>query len=60
MLEAGGDEEQAMAGTLHDAIEDIGAEQDAAIESRFGRRVADIVRGCTDADIVPKLPWAVT
>jgi (p)ppGpp synthase/HD superfamily hydrolase len=57
VLEAGGDEEQAMAGVLHDAIEDVGAEQEAEIATRFGPRVARIVRACTDADALPKPPW---
>ncbi len=57
VLEHGGDEEQAMAAVLHDAIEDCGAEQEAVIADRFGARVAGIVRGCTDADTFPKPPW---
>lgn len=58
VLEAGGDEEQAIAGLLHGAIEDVGAEQEAEITHRFGARVARIVRACTDADTIPKPPWA--
>lgn len=57
VLEHGGDEEQAMAGALHDAIEDCGVEQETIIAARFGGRVAAIVRGCTDADTTPKPPW---
>lgn len=57
VLEYGGDEEQAMAGLLHDAIEDQGAHLEADIRARFGDRVAGIVRACTDADTVPKPPW---
>jgi GTP pyrophosphokinase len=57
VLEHGGDEEQAIAGLLHDAIEDMGVEQEDIIEERFGLRVAAIVRACTDADIIPKPPW---
>jgi (p)ppGpp synthase/HD superfamily hydrolase len=57
VLEHGGDEEQAIAGLLHDAIEDAGAHQEAEIATRFGSRVASIVRGCTDADTIPKPPW---
>jgi GTP pyrophosphokinase len=57
VLEHGGDEEQAMAGVLHDAIEDQGAHQEVIIAERFGTRVAAIVRGCTDADTTPKPPW---
>lgn len=57
VLEHGGDEEVAVAAMLHDAIEDIGPEQEAIITERFGPRVAGIVRSCTDADIQPKPPW---
>jgi (p)ppGpp synthase/HD superfamily hydrolase len=57
VLEHGGDEEQAIGGMLHDAIEDVGAEQEAVIAERFGSRVARIVRACTDADTSPKPPW---
>ena len=46
-----------MAGLLHDAIEDAGAQQEAVILERFGPRVASIVRVCTDADTLPKPPW---
>jgi (p)ppGpp synthase/HD superfamily hydrolase len=57
VLEAGGDQEQAVAGLLHDTIEDVGPEQEALISERFGPRVARIVRACTDADTQPKPPW---
>ena len=57
VLEHGGDEEQGIAGLLHDAIEDVGAEQEAVIAGRFGPRVARIVRACIDADTLPKPPW---
>jgi GTP pyrophosphokinase len=57
VLENGGDEDQAIGGLLHDAIEDQGAHQEPAIAERFGARVAAIVRGCTDADTFPKPPW---
>jgi (p)ppGpp synthase/HD superfamily hydrolase len=45
--EDGGDEEQAIAGLLHDAIEDAGV-SDSQIAARFGLRVAQIVLDCTD------------
>jgi len=57
VLEHGGDEDQAIAGLLHDAIEDQGIEQEPVIAARYGERVAAIVRGCTDADTLPKPPW---
>ncbi len=56
VLEAGGDEDMAIAGLLHDTIEDT-ATTAADIEDRFGRRVALIVVGCTDTDEHPKPPW---
>lgn len=55
-LEAGGDEEDAIAGVLHDAIEDTGATS-AEIEQRFGSKVATIVLACSDATEHPKPPW---
>lgn len=57
ILEYGGDEEQAVAGLLHDAIEDQGAHQEAVIEDRFGPSVAALVRACSDTDATPKPPW---
>jgi (p)ppGpp synthase/HD superfamily hydrolase len=57
VLEHGGDEEQAIAAMLHDAVEDQGAHLEPVIRNRFGARVADIVVGCTDADTLPKPPW---
>jgi GTP pyrophosphokinase len=57
-LEHGASEDEAIAAVLHDAIEDQGgAATGAAIEERFGVRVADIVRACSDSDVVPKPPW---
>jgi (p)ppGpp synthase/HD superfamily hydrolase len=58
VLEDGGDEDQAIAALLHDAVEDQGgAPVLEEIRRRFGDRVADIVDGCTDADTTPKPPW---
>ena len=42
---------------LHDAIKDQGAQHEPVIAQRFGLVVARIVRGCTDADTLPKPPW---
>jgi len=50
ILEAGGDEELAIAGLLHDVPEDCGGEPRLAeIKAKFGSRVEAIVRGCSDA-----------
>jgi (p)ppGpp synthase/HD superfamily hydrolase len=56
VLEHGGNEEQAIAGLLHDAVEDCGVEQEPPIVERFGTRVAHIVRARTDAETFPKPP----
>jgi (p)ppGpp synthase/HD superfamily hydrolase len=63
VLEHGGDEDQAIAALLHDAIEDrakkfggVSALREAILQ-RFGPRVLEIVEGCTDADEEPKPPW---
>ena len=58
VLEVGGDENEAIAALLHDAVEDQGGEPVLEeIRRRFGGRVADIVAGCTDAWEEPKPPW---
>jgi (p)ppGpp synthase/HD superfamily hydrolase len=58
VLEAGGDEDLAMAALLHDVVEDCGgASMLKEVRRRFGKRVAKIVDGCTDADSDPKPPW---
>jgi GTP pyrophosphokinase len=58
VLEDGGDEDEAIAALLHDAVEDQGGQPTlAVIRARFGGRVAEIVLGCTDADTIPKPPW---
>jgi len=48
VLEYGGDVELAMAGLLHDVIEDCPGVSLADLETRFGKRVAGIVDSCTD------------
>ncbi|WP_448638649.1 HD domain-containing protein [Geodermatophilus sp. URMC 63] len=52
VLEHGGSEDQAIAGLLHDAVEDApkgtGGAVLAEIRSSFGDDVADIVRACSD------------
>lgn len=58
VLEHGGEEHEAIAALLHDAIEDQGgAATRAEIRRRFGDQVVAIVDGCTDAETVPKPPW---
>ena len=58
VIEDGGDEDEAVAALLHDAVEDQGgAPTLALIRERFGTRVADIVEACSDTDETPKPPW---
>ena len=50
VLEAGGDEDQAIAGLLHDVAEDHGgAERLKEIKEKFGTRVEETVRACSDS-----------
>lgn len=48
VIEFGGNEDQAIAGLLHDLIEDCGEAHEPIIRAQFGDAVADIVRACTD------------
>jgi (p)ppGpp synthase/HD superfamily hydrolase len=58
VLEAGGDEDLAIAALLHDVVEDCGgAPMLKEVRRQFGKRVAKVVDGCTDADTDPKPPW---
>ena len=58
VLEAGGDEDLAIAALLHDVVEDCGGERMLKeVQRRFGKRVAEIVDGCTDAYVIPKPAW---
>jgi (p)ppGpp synthase/HD superfamily hydrolase len=50
VLEAGGTEDEAIAGLLHDAVEDCGGMPTYdEIKARFGGRVAEIVLACSDS-----------
>ncbi|GAB1541985.1 HD domain-containing protein [Scytonema sp. NUACC21] len=58
VLEDGGDEDEAIAALLHDAIEDQGgAKTREEIRQLFGEKVVTIVDGCTDSEVIPKPPW---
>ncbi|NEO41127.1 MAG: HD domain-containing protein [Moorea sp. SIOASIH] len=58
VLEDGGDENEAIAALLHDAIEDQGgAKTREEIRQRFGEKVVSIVDGCTEYETLPKPPW---
>jgi (p)ppGpp synthase/HD superfamily hydrolase len=58
VLEFGGDEDEAVAALLHDAVEDQGGPSRLEdIRVQFGDHVAAIVEACSDTDVVPKPPW---
>jgi (p)ppGpp synthase/HD superfamily hydrolase len=58
VLEAGGDEEMAIAALVHDVVEDCGGmPRLREIRKQFGPRVAKIVEGCTDSFGEPKPEW---
>lgn len=58
VLEAGGNEDEAIAALLHDAVEDQGGRKTLfKIRNQFGEAVASIVEHCTDAFTSPKPPW---
>ncbi|MDO9355388.1 MAG: HD domain-containing protein [Solirubrobacteraceae bacterium] len=58
VMEHGGNEDDGIAGLLHDTIEDAGGvEIEAVIAERFGPEVARIVRAVSDTDQMPKPPW---
>ncbi|TVQ96077.1 MAG: HD domain-containing protein, partial [Deltaproteobacteria bacterium] len=57
VLQHGGDETEAIAGLLHDVVEDTPTSL-AEVRERFGEGVAAIVDICTDAqDAAEKPPW---
>jgi (p)ppGpp synthase/HD superfamily hydrolase len=59
VLEAGGDEEVAIAALLHDVVEDCGGRPTLReVKQQFGQRVAHIVEGCTDSYVQPKPAWS--
>jgi GTP pyrophosphokinase len=58
VLEDGGNEDEAIAALLHDAVEDQGGRATLELIRRdFGDDVARIVESCSDTDVVPKPPW---
>ena len=58
IIENGGNTDEAIAGLLHDAVEDQGGQKTLRlIQKKFGNKVAKIVNDCTDTDVLPKPPW---
>ena len=57
VLEYEGNEDQAIAGLLHDVIEDCGIEHKPIIQTKFGDNVLQIVMDCTDSTDSEKPDW---
>jgi (p)ppGpp synthase/HD superfamily hydrolase len=58
VMDYGGNEDEAIAALLHDAVEDQGGiETLDEIRRRFGESIAQIVEGCTDTVEHVKTPW---
>lgn len=58
VLEDGGDEDEAIAALLHDAVEDQGGIVTRnLIRQQFGETVVGIVDDCTESVTKPKPPW---
>jgi (p)ppGpp synthase/HD superfamily hydrolase len=58
VIEYGGNEDQAIAALLHDAVEDQGGPKTRKeIRKKFGEKMATIVDWCSDTDKKPKPPW---
>jgi (p)ppGpp synthase/HD superfamily hydrolase len=58
VLQYGGNENEAIAALLHDAVEDQGGRATLRrIKRKFGPSVAMIVEVCSDSFETPKLPW---
>lgn len=60
VMEHGGDEDQVIAGLLHDVLEDCGPEHQDRIHDQFGPKVLSIVQACTDGtpnSSGQKAPW---
>jgi (p)ppGpp synthase/HD superfamily hydrolase len=58
VLEDGGNEDEAIAALLHDAVEDRGGRKTLeTIREKFGDGVASIVENCSESEIIPKPPW---
>ena len=60
VLTYGGSEEQAIAGLLHDTVEDCGVSHEPVIAELFGDDVLRMVLACTDARVEagrPKADW---
>jgi (p)ppGpp synthase/HD superfamily hydrolase len=55
--EWGGDEDQIIAGLLHDYLEDIDGARPELLRQQFGERVSHLVLALSDTTVRPKPPW---
>lgn len=58
VIEHGGDEDQVIAGLLHDVIEDCGEPHRALVRAQFGDAVGRIVEDCTDGSAEQKATYS--
>ena len=58
VIENGGTTDEAIGALLHDAVEDQGGVKTLKeIRTKFGIKVATIVKECSDSVVEPKPPW---
>ena len=59
MIENRGTTDEAIGALLHDAVEDQGGIKTLkVIRTKFGSKVATIVKECSDSVVEPKPPWS--
>ena len=59
VIENGGTTDEAIGALLHDAVEDQGGVKTLkVIRTKFGSKVANIVKECSDSVVEPKPPWS--
>ena len=59
VIENGGSTDEAIGALLHDAVEDQGGVKTLkVIRTKFGSKVATIVKECSDSVVEPKPPWS--
>ena len=59
VIENGGTTDEAIGALLHDAVEDQGGVKTLkVIRTKFGSKVATIVKECSDSVVEPKPPWS--
>lgn len=59
VMEYNGTEDQAIAGLLHDVVEDCGIKHEPIIREKFGVEVIQMVMDCTDSTTTPRPDWKI-